>query len=132
LAFGPLQIFLLNQDVDTFLKDTNKMLSAALKKPQLVEPYLDDVDPRLETGRQLIEDLGQQLLMLEDFAHFHDAHDGCLDKQFAIFLQVTLRGLLLLFQLGLHGNVDVDSQLLAANQSHERKSLLVVVLCKFN
>ena len=74
------------------------------------------MDPRLETLRQLIEDLGQQLLMFQDFAHLHDAHNGCLDEQFAIFLQVALRGLLLLFQLGLHGNVDIDYQLLAENQ----------------
>jgi hypothetical protein len=58
-------------------------------------------------------------MMIDDFEPFHDADNCCLHKQFTIFLYVTLRGLLLLFQLSLHGNVDVNSQLLAANQNQD-------------
>ena len=44
----------------------------------VVFTYLDDGDSGLEAGRQLVQDLGQELLVLQDLPHLHDPHYGSL------------------------------------------------------
>ena len=44
------------------------------------DPYLDDGDARLEARGQLVEDLPQELLVLQLFAHLHDPHNGRLHR----------------------------------------------------
>ena len=139
--FGaPLFVYALNMPISRFSQNHghNKTILASgfflndwpkihqlmeLRDCQRAATHLDNVNARLETRRQLVENFGQQLLVFEYFAHLHDAHDGRLDEQLPILLQVTLGRLLLLFQLRLHGNVDVDSKLFAV-QSFKKKRLV--------
>lgn len=43
--------------------------------------YLDDGDSGFESGRQLVQDFGQKLLVLQDLPHLHDPHYGGLQTQ---------------------------------------------------
>ena len=36
--------------------------------------YLDDGDSGFESGRQLVQNFSQELLVLEDLPHLHDSH----------------------------------------------------------
>jgi hypothetical protein len=72
------------------------------------------MNARLETRRQLIQYLCNQLLVFEDFPHLHDAYYGRLDQQLAVLLDVFVGCLLLHFQFCLHWYVDVDTQFFAA------------------
>lgn len=36
--------------------------------------YLDDGDSGFESGRQLVQDFSQELLVLQDLPHLHDPH----------------------------------------------------------
>ena len=42
--------------------------------------YLDDWNPGFEPRRQLVENFGQQVLMFQRFAHFHDSHNRSLTQ----------------------------------------------------
>ena len=61
---------------------------------------------------QLIEDLGHELLVFQHLPGLHDSDDGGLDQQLPVLLDVFVGHLHLLSLLGLHGNVDVDPELL--------------------
>lgn len=36
--------------------------------------YLDDGDSGFESGRQLVQDFSEELLVLQDLPHLHDPH----------------------------------------------------------
>jgi len=93
LAFISLQIFLFYEHVDALL---------------------DDRHSGLEARSQLNQHFRDQILMFESLSHLHDPHDGRLDEQLAIFLDVFVRLLLLHLLLRFDGNVDVDAQFLVS------------------
>lgn len=41
--------------------------------------YLDDMHPGLESSRQLVEYFSDELLVLQDFPHFHNSDNRRLD-----------------------------------------------------
>lgn len=92
LPFHAFQVLLLNKNVDAFF---------------------DDLNFRLETCRELVEDFRDELRVMKSFSHFHDTDNGSLDEHFAVFFDVLvchfLFGLLLRFQW----EVDVDAKFFA-------------------
>ena len=74
--------------------------------------HLDDWHFGHESRAELVEDLGHELRVLEGLPGLHDAHDGGLDEELAVLLDVLVGELHLLLLLSLHRNVDVHAQFL--------------------
>src|SRR3989338_3982704 len=75
---------------------------------QHIDALLDYWDSRLKSTLQLIDDLGNQRVMMQLAARLHDAHDGRLDLKLAVLLQRTLRLIILHALHGADRDVDVD------------------------
>lgn len=80
-----------------------------------VDALFDDLNFRLEAGRELVEDFSHQLRVIQGFAHLHDANDGSLNEHLAVFFDVLVRHLLLSLLFRLQREVDVDAEFLAKN-----------------
>lgn len=80
-----------------------------------VDALFDDLNFRLEAGRELVEDFGDELSVVEDLAHLHDANDGGLDEHFAVLFDVLVGHFLFSLLLGLQREVDVDAEFFAEN-----------------
>lgn len=106
----PRQILLLDEDVDALL---------------------DHLNLGLEPGGQLVQDLGHQLLVLQNPPRLHDPDDGGLDQQLPVFLDVFVRQFHFLLLLRLHRDVDVHPELLvlvAVEENHDGAVLQVVLV----
>jgi hypothetical protein len=80
---------------------------------QNVDALLDDLNFRLKAPRKLVEDLGNELRVVESFAHFHDADNGGLDEHLTVFFNVFVGHLLFSLLFRLQWEVDVDTKLFA-------------------
>ena len=56
--------------------------------------------------------LGHELRVFGDLPGLHYTDDGCLDQEFPVLLHILVGNLRLLLLFRLHGDVDVDAQLL--------------------
>ena len=65
--------------------------------------------------------------MFGHLAGLHDADDGSLDEDLAVFLDGLVRLFHLLFLLSFHGQVDVDAELFVAVLLEERDDRVLVV-----
>lgn len=68
---------------------------------QNVNALLNNLNFRLETRRQLIEDFSNQLCVVKHFAHLHDSDNGSLNEHFAILLNVLMSHFLFSLEFGL-------------------------------
>jgi hypothetical protein len=69
LSLHALQVLLLDQDVDALL---------------------DDLNFRLEASRELVENFGNELSVVQGLPHLHDTNDGRLDEHLAVFFDVLV------------------------------------------
>ena len=70
------------------------------------------LNTNLPPGRQLVEDLGHELGVLQGLPRLHDPDDGRLDEELPVLLDVLVGQFHLLLLLNLHRNVDVYPELL--------------------
>ena len=110
LPFLSLQVFLLDENVDTLLDDWNLWLEP--KKKWLVVAEEDKQEDTILPRSQLVENFSHEVLMLQNFPGLHDSDNRSLDQELSVLLNVFVSHLHLLPLLCLHGNVDVDPQLL--------------------
>lgn len=82
--------------------------------------YLDNVNPWFESRTKLIENFGDELLVLQYFSHFHNPYNCSLNQKLTILLYVFVGSFLFDLKFRLHGNIDIDSQFFAA-KSHKKK-----------
>ena len=82
------------------------------------DAFLDERHTGLEQERQLIENLGHQLLVFQLSVHFHDAHYGGLYTMDPIFFAVTMD---IFVFINIDGPVDVEPQFATAELGVERK-----------
>ena len=105
-----LKVFLLDENVDTLLDDWNLGLEPKNKVVAVEEK--DIQENTLLPRSQLVENFSHEVLMLQSFPGLHDSDNRGLDQEFPVLLNVFVSHLHLLALLGLHGNVDVDPELL--------------------
>ena len=72
----------------------------------------DNQEDTILPWSQLVENFRHEVLMLQSFPGLHDSDNRGLDQQLPILLNVFVSHFHLLALLGLHGNVDVDPELL--------------------
>lgn len=73
------------------------------------DKYLDDRNFRLEPCWQLCENFTNQILMIENFTHFHDTYNSCLYQKFSVLFNVLMCGFLFDLQFGFKRDIYVDS-----------------------
>ena len=115
-----LQIFLLNQDINTLLYHRNLGLKSENMTMLTLTSALSSVIAI--PCRQLVKNLSHELLMFQHLPCLHDPHDGGLDEELPVLLDV---------HVGLNQDVYVHSKLLvlvAVGQVHGGVSVNVVLV----
>ena len=69
------------------------------------------LNTNIAPGRQLVKDLGHELVVLQGLPRLHYPDDGRLDEDLPVLLDVFVSHLHLLLLLNLHRDVDIDPEL---------------------